>query len=351
MGLVKSKQIIKLNKCNMNKNVVLFLLIFASVAIYAQNYKICFSGIGACNTVDSVRVENLAQCKSFFLSGKDTLHLTSEIIPDAMTMQSNTSGSGKKNVLSKYGKLAGMKYNFGERLKITGFSKGIYRTVVTLVPERDTTIVFNFVACTDADNNHYAVVQIGTQLWMAENLNTTKYSNGDSIIYYKEFKKKNNTNKSKHGLYYDCGNNPDNGKIYGKLYNWYAVHDSRKIAPKGWHVPTTEEWGLLTSYLGGESVAGGKLKGTCSSFWQNPNSGATNETGFTALPAGIVCENSKCYLGESENWWCSTQCRTTVYSAIECAWSREVLNNSCAVTKDEYLHKANGFSVRCVKDR
>lgn len=338
-------------KYDMKKNALLILLIFASVAMYAQNYKICFSGIGACNTVDSVRVENLTQCKRLSLSGKDTLHLLPEILPVGMTVQNNTSSFGKKNVSRKYGKLIGMKYAFGERLKITGFSKGIYGTVVTLVPDRDTAIIFKFVACADADSNHYAVVQIGPLLWMAENLNTTKYQNGDSIFYFKEFKKKNNTNKGNHGLYYDYGNNPDNGKIYGKLYNWYAVHDSRKIAPKGWHVPTSTEWRLLINYLGGDSVAGGKLKETCSSLWKSPNSGATNESGFTALPAGIVCEKSNCYLGENEIWWCSTKCMPTAYNAIECAWTFEIYYNKSLIRAYEYLHKSNAFSVRCVKDR
>jgi uncharacterized protein (TIGR02145 family) len=136
---------------------------------------------------------------------------------------------------------------------------------------------------TDIDGNIYHTVTIGTQVWMVENLKTTKYRNGDPIP--------NVTGNAwaalTTGAYCWYNNDAATYKAtYGALYNWYAVADSRNIAPTGWHVPTDAEWTTLTTFLGGESVAGGKLKETGTNHWTSPNTGATNETGFTALPGG-----------------------------------------------------------------
>jgi len=136
---------------------------------------------------------------------------------------------------------------------------------------------------TDIDGNVYHSVTIGTQTWMVENLRTSKYRNGDSIINVT-----NNTSWSTltSGAYCDYDNTPNNSIIYGKLYNWYAINDSRSIAPMGWHVPTDVEWTTLITYLGGESIAGGKLKETGIIHWETPNGDATNTSIFTGLPGG-----------------------------------------------------------------
>lgn len=129
-------------------------------------------------------------------------------------------------------------------------------------------------------------VTIGEQVWMTENLNVDKFRNGDTIPHAKtdEGWEKAAENKQPARCYYD--NDPSNGEKYGKLYNWYAVNDARGLAPDGWKIPTSADWTDLADFLGGTSDAGGKLKETGTTHWDSPNTGATNETGFTALPGG-----------------------------------------------------------------
>lgn len=234
-----------------------------------------------------------------------------------------------------------MQYNNGDRLKLTGFSGGGFHTIVMLVPIQDTSIIFNFVSCTDADSNHYAVVQIGTQIWMAENLKGTHYRNSDTIPNVT-----NNTQWSNltTGAYCDYNNISSNSTIYGKLYNWYAVNDSRKIAPVGWHIPTDAEWTILEDYLVDWNVAGGKLKEACSILWCSPNIGASNESGFTALPGGERNNNgvygSLSFFG---NWWSTTYENSTNawYMGLGCDYNSMWQN---------YFLKKYGYSVRCVRD-
>jgi uncharacterized protein (TIGR02145 family) len=152
-------------------------------------------------------------------------------------------------------------------------------------------IVFAFLFClalqnraqtvTDIDGNTYNTVTIGTQVWMKENLKTVHYNNGDAIPNVTD---NNSWGALTSGAYCDNNNLPVNGTKYGHLYNFYAVVDSRNLCPTGWHIPTGDEWALLESTLGEDSVAG-KMKSTTSD-WRQPNVGATNESGFSALPGG-----------------------------------------------------------------
>jgi len=252
---------------------------------------------------------------------------------------STVSNTGKIRSLKSGKSVIDMQYTTGDILKLTGKS-GIYRSVNMLVPAQTQTVTFNFVACTDADNNHYSVVQIGTQTWMAENLATTKYSNGDSIPNVTDNTQWSNLTT---GAYCDYNNTPSNSTIYGKLYNWYAVNTGN-LCPAGWHVPTDAEWTTLTTYLGGESVAGGKLKEAGYTHWQSPNTGATNETGFTALPGGNRDLNGTFYfIGGYGYWWSSTENGT--YNA----WYRNMDYISSNVNR-AVDYKPNGFSVRCLRD-
>jgi uncharacterized protein (TIGR02145 family) len=135
----------------------------------------------------------------------------------------------------------------------------------------------------DIDSNTYKTIKIGNQVWMAENLNVSHYRNGDTITQVLD------DNKWKEltiGAWCYIYNREIYGKTYGKLYNWYAVNDPRGLAPLGWHVPTDNEWYTLIEYLGGKDIAGGKLKEIGTTYWNSPNEGATNESGFTALPGG-----------------------------------------------------------------
>ena len=156
------------------------------------------------------------------------------------------------------------------------------------------------------------------------------------------------------GAYSDYSNTPSNSTTYGRLYNWYVVDNNaatkvasnggKNVCPTGWHMPADAEWTTLTTYLGGESVAGGKLKETGTTHWTTPNTGATNETGFTALPGGHRGDDGTYdYVGYSGYWWSSTEGATTY------ARSRYVgYNISNVLSYNDF--KQSGFSVRCVKD-
>ena len=195
---------------------------------------------------------------------------------------------------------------------------------------------------TDIDGNVYNTVTIGAQVWLQENLKVIHYNNGDEIP---------NVSSStawlglSTGAYCNYENNAGFVITYGSLYNWFAVNDSRCICPTGWHVATDEEWTILTDLLGGEAVAGGKLKEAGTLHWPSPNTGATNEVGFTALGGGYR-SNTATYIGFGGigSWWCSTESSTTD------AWGRGVFNDAINVDRGGYYEKMMGFSVRCIKD-
>ncbi len=232
-----------------------------------------------------------------------------------------------------------MAYTTGDVLKLTSIS-GIYRTVSTITPTQDQTITFIFVACTDIDGNNYSVVQIGTQVWMGENLKVTKYRNGDAISNITDNTQWASANT---GAYCVYDNNPANSAIYGNLYNWRAVSDNKKIAPVGWHVATEAEITNLRTYLGGTIFVGGKLKETGTSHWTSPNSDATNETGFTALPSGNRYQGVFVNLGVSGWWWTSSTGGTSW------AYYYSMASNNAKLDLFTY-DKKDGFAVRCVKD-
>ncbi|MFA5772830.1 MAG: FISUMP domain-containing protein [Thermoplasmata archaeon] len=255
-----------------------------------------------------------------------------------------TSNIEKQNRLKREKSLIiEMQYTTGDRLKYTGYSGGKYRTILMQVPTISQTDTFKFVYCADADSNHYAVVQIGTQIWMAENLKTTKYNTGVSIGTTTPATL-DISGEATPKYQWAYGGSESNVATYGRLYTWYAVTDSRNIAPAGWRVPTDAEWTTLTTYLLGVSVAGGKLKENCSTLWGCPNTGATNESGFTALPGGYRFSNgSFSVIGYNGYWWSSTESSTDV------AWFRDMSCSSSNVSRGNYS-KLYGFSVRCVRD-
>jgi len=193
----------------------------------------------------------------------------------------------------------------------------------------------------DIDGNLYGTIKIGNQIWMIENLRTTKYNDGTPIPNVTDANAWIVLNT---GAYCDYNNTPSNSSTYGKLYNYYTVVDPRNLCPSGWHMPTDAEWTtLITTYLGGESLAGGKLKATFQ--WTSPNSGADNSSGFTALPGGDrYCVNGVFYgLGSYGGWWSST-----ANSSID-AWCRSLYYNAANVSRDNCV-KQYGLSVRCVRN-
>ena len=193
---------------------------------------------------------------------------------------------------------------------------------------------------TDIDGNVYQTVQIGNQVWTVTNLKVTHYRNGDAIPTGHSNSEWSNLDNTQTGAYavYD-----GNESIYGYLYNWYAVDDSRNIAPEGWHVPTDNEWQTLVDYLGGKRVAGGKLKEEGTTHWNSPNTEATNEAGFAARPGGYRSGNGYYGMGSYGYFWSSTE-----YSSYT-AWTRLLHYTGSVVYRSNY-RKPHGFSVRCVRD-
>ncbi len=176
---------------------------------------------------------------------------------------------------------------------------------------------------------------------MAENLKVTHYRNGDPIQNVTGYTDWSNMTT---GAYCNYNNNTNNAATYGHLYNWYTVNDRRNIAPTGWHVPSDAEWKTLVDYLGGASVAGGKMKETGTAHWNSPNTGATNESGFSTLPGGHrYSDGSYGHIGSYAYFWSSTG----YYSSN--AWRRSLYYDYSGVIRYYYSGR-NGISVRCVRD-
>jgi uncharacterized protein (TIGR02145 family) len=193
----------------------------------------------------------------------------------------------------------------------------------------------------DDDGNAYHLVKIGNQVWMVENLRTTKYNDGTSIPLIRDGKAWSVLKTPGY-----CWYNNDIGhkEPYGALYNWYTVNTG-KLAPEGWCIPTDEEWTVLSDYLGGCSVAGGKLKETGFDHWEEPNIGATNEVGFCAIPGNCRNNDGSFYsMNRYGYWWSSTE-----YD------SSSVYNRGLSFyygTMNRYSDdKGCGFSVRLVMKR
>ncbi|NTV45450.1 MAG: hypothetical protein HGB11_02765 [Chlorobiales bacterium] len=209
-----------------------------------------------------------------------------------------------------------------------------------------TTLVNGGGTVTDVDGNVYHTITIGIQVWMVENLKTTKYRNGDPITNITDNAQWNVAAATGAPGYCIYDNDAANASTYGHIYNWYAVNDSRNIAPAGWHIPTRAEMQTLMDFLGGDSQAGNALKESGSTHWQSSNTAATNSSGFTALPGGFRYENGN-FLnkGEFAYFWSIT---TFSNDATE-AYYRSIYTGNGSVN-DFYTSKATGFSVRCIKD-
>lgn len=204
---------------------------------------------------------------------------------------------------------------------------------------------------TDIDGNIYHTVKIGTQTWLVENLKTTRYNDGVAIPNITDITQwyeygtgtvNGNPNVEKAAWCYN-NNIAGNNTIHGKLYNWHAVKTG-KLAPTGWHVPTKIEWETLINYLGGSSVAGGKMKTT--TLWNSPNIGASNSSGFSADPCGYRDNHGNFGgIGYFSGWWSSTQSTNNT----NWAWNYYLENISSNVITDEGS-KTPGLAIRCIKN-
>jgi uncharacterized protein (TIGR02145 family) len=201
---------------------------------------------------------------------------------------------------------------------------------------------------TDQDGNNYYTIQIGDQVWMAQNLRTTRYRNGDPIP--------NVTDGSDWGQLVSgaYSNAPAASvNVYGRLYNWFAVNDARCVCPTGWHVPTESDWSALINYLDPANgingyyseTAGGTMKSTGTQYWFEPNTDATNVSGFSGLPGGGRGYPNGSFddLGFYGGWWSASE------SGAEYAWGRYLGDNAAGVYRSED-NKGSGFSVRCLRD-
>ena len=184
-------------------------------------------------------------------------------------------------------------------------------------------------------------VKIGTQIWTTKNLDVSTYRNGDTIRHARTPEEWQDAASKGEGAWCYYNHDPKNGEVYGKLYNWYAVKDSRNLAPSGYHIPSDLEWSLLTEYLGGEEIAGFKMKST--NGWENGVNG-DNSSGFNGLPGGGCNYNgSFSSIADYGNWWSSSENNTNN------AWYRYLYKYNTKVSRYGNL-KSNGFSVRCLRD-
>jgi uncharacterized protein (TIGR02145 family) len=195
---------------------------------------------------------------------------------------------------------------------------------------------------TDNDGNVYNTIKLGTQVWMEENLKTTKYNDGTSIPLIT-----NNVQWSNLTTDAFCWYNNDAATYkvsYGALYNWYSVNTG-KLCPTGWRVPSDSEWGTMTNYLGGFDVAGGKMKEVGTPHWTSPNTGATNESGFTSLPAGQrTTDGTFSDLGIAAGWWTSTP-----YNSDKPWYYSNYYSNAMENHGNGTMNNV-GLSIRCIKN-
>ena len=443
---------------NIMKRLLLLATYLLAYDANAQNYLISFAGTGASNTINTVKVENLATGESLTLNGDDNLRLSGplgifyfendqslkiKVYPNPMQGSSvieispplegdaiisvwdmtgkvlahykghleiskqefslsgiknglhiiNVQGNGYQfsGKLISTGKSGGtaiiarlsnsiqsvteekpindskgsqatvnMAYNDGDRLIFTAVS-GNYSTVMTEIPAADHTVTFNFTECKDGDNNYYPVITINTRVWMAENLNTTTYKDGTTIIPKVQDITAWSILTTPAYCWYNNDEATYKNTTYGAIYNWYAV-GTGNLCPEGWHVPTDAEWTTLEDYLiaGGYNfdgtTSGNKLAKSLASLtgWDiSSNPGAVgntdysekrNATGFTTVPGGYRDDDGTFNdVGRDGGWWSATEYDPN--NAID-----RFLYYSINYVYRGSFSKRNGFSVRCLKD-
>lgn len=187
----------------------------------------------------------------------------------------------------------------------------------------------------------YSSVTIGSQEWMDSNLQVACYRNGDPVQQVDDFHEWKNSTTGAMCLY---EGNTEYGKVFGRLYNWYAVNDSRGLAPEGWRIPEDRDWQVLIDYLNGSDRAGGAMKSRGVQYWKKPNSNASNSSGFSAMPGGFrSLYGDFRHLGLYSYYWSSTPTKNN------CAFIRVLGYFDARVTHTGGAIES-GYSVRCIKD-
>ncbi len=259
------------------------------------------------------------------------------------------NGSGTGSFTSN---LTGLTANttYYVRAYATNSAGTAYGNQVSFTTTGISAIIFNsnltYGTVSDIDGNVYKTIRIGTQTWMAENLKTTKYNDGTSVPNVTDLSAWNALTSPG---YCWCLNDASTYKaVYGALYNWYTVNTG-KLCPEGWHVPSYDECNTLVTYLGGVDVAGGKLKETGTTHWNSPNEGATNESGFTALPGSELDFTADFSSGDKigiyGNWWSST-----VVDQVNSNSYLFEMNNFEASASISSIGFNEGYSVRFIKN-
>ncbi len=294
---------------------------------------------------------------SYRFSGKLLCSSKTAGIPKIEVISSvNKSIDGKtlkKGALDSL-KIVDMPYQSGDRLKYT-VSSGIYRTIKTDIPTRNKALTFNFIQCTDGDNNNYPLVEIGDQMWMAENLKTTRYNDGRTIPLVTDNDEWKNL-KTPGVCWYD-NTRVDNEPSFGALYNWFAANTA-ELCPNGWHIPTDAEWKTLELFLGmtlKEADAtgfrgqdqGAQLKNTTG--WDFQGNGS-NYSGFAAYPSGARWSDTGNFhsIGIFSGWWSSSEIFADGAVSRYLFFCHGTINR--AADYSCYMSKQNGFSIRCIKD-
>jgi uncharacterized protein (TIGR02145 family) len=190
-------------------------------------------------------------------------------------------------------------------------------------------------------------VKIGDQEWQMKNLDVDRFRNGEPIPHALTAEEWKVAGEREEPAWCYYNNDVEYGEIYGKHYNWYAVKDARGLAPAGWHIPSDDEWTALTNYLGGENVAGGKMKSAGTAYWNSPNTGATNESGFTALP-GCSRGNTGSFdrVRDYAIFWSSNDLFDNYSLTCYLKFNFSFVDR----TVDTTYPKSSGASVRCLKD-
>lgn len=196
----------------------------------------------------------------------------------------------------------------------------------------------------DVEGNVYPLVEIGNQCWFASNLKTTQFDDGSEIPFVTNQTAWNTATTP--ARRYPNDNDVALGNAIGLLYNWFAVEDPRRLCPVGWHVPSDAEFVELVNYLGGDSIAGGKLKMADTEYWQSPNTGATNTSGFNGLPGGAIRPlDGFVWTYQNGFWWTTT---LSIEADPDPIWWRAYYDSDAIFTGNN--DKQWGMSVRCIKD-
>lgn len=193
----------------------------------------------------------------------------------------------------------------------------------------------------DVEGNTYKTIKIGHQVWMAENLRVKKFRNGDPILSTEATK---DVSKEINPIL-QWSYNGDDSKVamFGRLYTWNVVSDHRGVCPRGWHVPSDAQWSILINFLGGNEVAGGRLKNDTEDVWFSPNIDATNDVNFNALPAGCREYNGAfSYMNAMAGWWTATE------DISKHAWSKVIRSDRSTIETVGNM-KNYGRSIRCIQ--